>query len=303
MRTIPVHIISGFLGSGKTTAIIRLLEQKQSDECWAIVVNEFGKISIDGQTLQSKSASSSVFDIVGGCICCSAKLYLKENLEKIIETKSFDRIIIEPSGLGGIEMVTEIVATIPNLELMPVICMVDITAFGHLKFQRNLIYQSQIRMADRIVFSKCDLTETPKQFNELLETFKSLFPGKLFCFTNMDIQVLFSPEIATDRSLAGTNPSFIPAHHLNDSNYVEYAFEFEGNRIMDAGELEKCCSGNPAVIRAKGNIHTKNGWKLFNYTLSGSHTEPCLEQNTNKLVVIAEKSSFELSEFRKKLFF
>jgi G3E family GTPase len=50
---IPVYLISGFLGAGKTTFILQLLGTKPVNEKWAIVINEFGKISIDGQTLQS----------------------------------------------------------------------------------------------------------------------------------------------------------------------------------------------------------------------------------------------------------
>ena len=85
MNSIPVNIISGFLGSGKTTAIINLLRQKTTDEQWAVIINEFGKISIDSQTLRSiTSDTGTVFDISGGCICCSARGYFQENLEKII---------------------------------------------------------------------------------------------------------------------------------------------------------------------------------------------------------------------------
>lgn len=303
MEQIPVHIISGFLGSGKTTAIIRLLEQKQPDECWAIVVNEFGKVSIDGQTLRHKSVAGSVFDISGGCICCSAKLYLKENLEKIIENSLFNRVIIEPSGLGGIEMVSEIVGAIPNLELMPVICMVDITGIVHQKFQRNLIYQSQIRLADRIVFSKCDLVETPFQLDDLLDKFKQLFPSKHSCFVGITIQTLLSHDVSENPPPNEASQLFIPAHHLNDTGYVEHVIDLEGKRLYNAADLEKWCSEYPSVVRAKGYIKTTSGWELFNYTLSGTHTEPCNEQNSGSLVVIAEKSSFDLSRFRKKLFF
>ena len=60
MEKIPVNIISGFLGAGKTTEIIRLLGLKPAGENWAIIINEFGKISIDGQTLQSESSRGTV---------------------------------------------------------------------------------------------------------------------------------------------------------------------------------------------------------------------------------------------------
>jgi G3E family GTPase len=60
MEKIPVNIITGFLGAGKTTAIIHLLNQKLSDEQWAVIINEFGKISIDSQTLKSSTVKGNV---------------------------------------------------------------------------------------------------------------------------------------------------------------------------------------------------------------------------------------------------
>ncbi len=69
---IPVNIITGFLGSGKTTAIIRLLNNKPAGDKWAVIINEFGKVSIDSQTLRSSSDSGNIYEVSGGCICCSA---------------------------------------------------------------------------------------------------------------------------------------------------------------------------------------------------------------------------------------
>jgi len=179
MKITPVNIISGFLGSGKTTVIIKLLWQKPDDKQWAIIINEFGKVSIDSQTLRSSSDSGNIFEISGGCICCSAKGYFQENLETIIKSGNYDRIIIEPSGLGGIEMVSEIVSANSNLNLMPVISLVDIACVENTRLQLNPIYRKQISKADIIVFSKCDLLTNSEAQNRLTEKFKSLFPEKL----------------------------------------------------------------------------------------------------------------------------
>lgn len=298
MEKIPVNIISGFLGSGKTTAIIRLLEQKSPEEYWAIVVNEFGKVSIDGQTLQSKSVAGSVFDISGGCICCSAKLYLKENLEKIVETGKFDRIIIEPSGLGGIEMVSEMVELIPELKLMPVICVVDITSLDNPKFQRIPIYSAQIRMSDTIVFSKCDLLDSPERLDELVARYKSAFPGKHSCFvgSKMTNFVLNPPDL--EKKVEGRNSGnqFLPAHHLTDGNFREQVFQYNANRIFSPEALKTVFSATPSIIRAKGHIRTLNGWSLFNYTLTGYNFEPCPEKENSELVIIFDRPEVSLAE-------
>ena len=91
-KKIPVNIITGFLGSGKTTAILHLLKQKKAEEQWAVVINEFGKVSVDFETLSPKaSKNEKVFEISGGRICCSAKEYFDENLNEIIAQQGFDR--------------------------------------------------------------------------------------------------------------------------------------------------------------------------------------------------------------------
>lgn len=134
MEKIPVNIISGFLGSGKTTAIIKILGQKTTNEQWAVIINEFGKVSIDSQTLRSSSSNAGmIFEVSGGCICCSAKGYFLENLEKIVRSGNYTRIIIEPSGLGGIELVSEIVGANHAFRLMPAICLVDIRSIENLR--------------------------------------------------------------------------------------------------------------------------------------------------------------------------
>ena len=153
MKKIPVNIITGFLGAGKTTAILKLFSQKANNELWAVIINEFGKISIDSKTLRSGSATGKVFDITGGCICCTAKAYLNESLEEILQTGLYSRILIEPSGLGGVDMVSEIVLAKPRLVLKPIICLVDITGMEIPRLQLNPVYQTQITKSNIVIFT------------------------------------------------------------------------------------------------------------------------------------------------------
>ena len=74
--TIPVHIISGFLGVGKTTAIRHAFHYRPENEKWAVLVNEFGEVGLDGLTLDSDEGYV-VKEIAGGCICCTAGPLLK----------------------------------------------------------------------------------------------------------------------------------------------------------------------------------------------------------------------------------
>lgn len=292
MKKIPVNIISGFLGSGKTTAIIQLLGQKTNDEQWAVVINEFGKISIDSQTIRSSSHSGTVYDISGGCICCSARGYFYENLTKIVQAGNYSRIIIEPSGLGGIDTVSEIVGLIPQLSLMPVIVMVDIMAIENSRLQMNMIYKNQISKAELIIFSKCDLVNKSEE-ERLIEKFIMAFPhkqGSLTSYTNLLTSLLkmdFEEKVKMNQSwmLSLTNAG------LSDSNYQETNYSFSANNIFDLSLLNRFFILHPFIIRGKGHIRTENGWMLVNYTLSGSTFEPCQENHQSEIIIIAEKSN------------
>jgi len=261
LKKISVNIISGFLGSGKTTAIIQLLGQKTYEEQWAVVINEFGKISIDSQTIRSSSISGTVYDISGGCICCSARGYFYENLTKIVQAGNYSRIIIEPSGLGGIDTVSEIVGLIPQLCLMPVICIVDIMAIENLRLQMNMIYKNQISKAELIIFSKCDLVNKSEQ-ERLIERFTILFPDKqdrlayktdlLTSLLNNDAQE--KTKMNEYRLLSSTNSG------LSDSNYQQKNYSFNANIILDLNLLTSFFIQHPFIIRGKGHIRTINGW-------------------------------------------
>ena len=93
-----VHLFSGFLGTGKTTAIKSLLAQKPEHEKWVIIVNEFGEIGIDGAVLTEDNIP--VAEISGGCLCCVAGPQMTVTVTKMLRENRPDRLIIEASGLA-----------------------------------------------------------------------------------------------------------------------------------------------------------------------------------------------------------
>ncbi|MCG8590439.1 MAG: hypothetical protein MJE66_14210, partial [Proteobacteria bacterium] len=96
---IPVHIIGGFLGTGKTTLIRDQLAQR-GDENVAVIVNDFGEASLDEATLASSGdAPFAITNIPGGCVCCTAPEGFVDALGATLETGP-DRLLIEPTGLA-----------------------------------------------------------------------------------------------------------------------------------------------------------------------------------------------------------
>lgn len=99
LESIPVHLITGFLGSGKSTLIRGLIEQKPPEETWAIVINEFGQIGID-QAMFAERDDLVVKGLPGGCLCCQLAFVMQASLVNLLHRHRPDRLIIEPSGLG-----------------------------------------------------------------------------------------------------------------------------------------------------------------------------------------------------------
>lgn len=97
MTPIPITIVTGFLGSGKTTLILNLIPQLPKDYKLALLKNEFGDVAIDSQ-LASSSAISGVQELLNGCICCNLVGQLGDALNTLRNDVAPDRIIIETSG-------------------------------------------------------------------------------------------------------------------------------------------------------------------------------------------------------------
>ena len=100
---LPVNIITGFLGAGKTSSILHFMEQKPPEETWAILVNEFGEIGVDGSLIQGFSKEGDgilIFEVPGGCMCCAAGLPMQMALSQILFLIKPDRLLVEPTGLG-----------------------------------------------------------------------------------------------------------------------------------------------------------------------------------------------------------
>ena len=165
-RRIPTNVITGFLGTGKTTAVLDLLARKPAAEKWAVLVNEFGEIGVDGALLAGSGAE--IREVPGGCMCCVAGLPMKVALNNLIMRVRPDRLLIEPTGLGHPQ---EIVDTLTGeyygdvLDLRAVIALVDPRRFSDTRYTDNLIFNQQLRIADVIVANKTDLCDDSDRAN------------------------------------------------------------------------------------------------------------------------------------------
>jgi len=162
-KAIPTNVITGFLGVGKTTAIQHLLNTKPAGERWAVLINEFGKVGIDSQLLQTDDHSLgevTIREVPGGCMCCAAGLPMKVALNQLIGKAKPDRLLIEPSGLGHPE---EVIAVLSGefyqsiIDLRATLTLVDARHMADAKYREHETFQQQLQIADLIVANKADM--------------------------------------------------------------------------------------------------------------------------------------------------
>lgn len=153
---IPTNIITGFLGTGKTTAILSLLKEKPQNEQWAVLVNEFGEIGIDGAMMTDQGAL--IKEVPGGCMCCAAGVPMSVAITALLRTKP-DRLIVEPTGLGHAH---KVLATLTSaqfadyIDLRATIGLVDPRNLSNPKYTENSNFTDQLAISDIIIGNKVD---------------------------------------------------------------------------------------------------------------------------------------------------
>jgi G3E family GTPase len=156
--TIPVTVVGGFLGAGKTTYLNHLLRTGRAR--YAVLVNDFGAVNIDAGLIAKHDGTTMT--LTNGCVCCSIGGGFLETLGKILDDKiPFDHIIIEASGVGDPWRIAEIALVEPSLRLNAVIVLADATRIEALLFDPRVgdTVRNQFDRADLVLLNKTDLID------------------------------------------------------------------------------------------------------------------------------------------------
>ncbi|BCL37111.1 cobalamin biosynthesis protein CobW [Nostoc sp. MS1] len=201
-QKIPVTVITGFLGSGKTSLIRHLLQNNQGRRI-AVLVNEFGELGIDGDLLKScqicpedEDGGSNIFELTNGCLCCTVQEEFYPTMQELLKRRdSIDCIVIETSGLALPKPLVKAFRwqEIRNAATVDaVVTVVDCAAVASGTFASDLdaiaaqrqaddslehetplqeLFEDQLACADLVVLSKTDLVdaETKLQVEELVK--------------------------------------------------------------------------------------------------------------------------------------
>jgi len=162
---IPISLLTGFLGSGKTTVLNRLLRQPAMANVM-VIINEFGEIGLDHELIES--ATDDMVLLQSGCLCCTIRGDLIDTLRTLYSKRSrseipqFDRVVIETTGLADPAPILQALAAdslvASRFELDGVITTVD-AIVGDATLDRHIEAVKQAAVADRILLTKTDLVE------------------------------------------------------------------------------------------------------------------------------------------------
>lgn len=169
IHAVPTNIITGFLGVGKSSAILHLLKHKPDHERWAVLVNEFGEIGVDGSLFSgqhTKQQGVFVREVPGGCMCCASGLPMQITLNQLLVSARPDRLLIEPTGLGHPKEVLQVLSGGNYREILSLqhtLTLVDARKLSDSRYTRHDTFNQQIAIADIVIGNKQDLYQAGDQ--------------------------------------------------------------------------------------------------------------------------------------------
>lgn len=241
---VPTILITGFLGSGKTTLINKILSI-HPDKKISLILNEFGSVMLESKFIEVKGVGI-VSELSGGCLCCVANVDLPRIIRYTLEQAPMtEYLIIEASGLSDPDPVRSTLTShglSTLIHLDTVVAVVDADNFESTSKGHPLVL-SQIAEADYAVISKTS-SHSQLGVTSLVERVSNIGLGtKTFVWDdNFDTSILFDPPLT---------PKIISEHHHIHSHYDQYYYQSNG--AHDINKLSQVLSqlgGN--VLRVKG---------------------------------------------------
>lgn len=222
-KDVPVLLLTGYLGSGKTTLVNHILTNRKGIR-FAVIVNDLGEVNIDASLIQKGGVvdqkDDSLVALQNGCICCTLKTDLIDQIFELMKSEKFDYIVIEASGICEPEPIAQTVCSIPTFGeayRKYGICRLDciVTVVDALRFQsefacgdsltkadiaeddiENLIIQ-QVEFCNKILLNKASEV-TPEELGRICQIIKTIQPGAeiIECdYANIDLDQILNTRM------------------------------------------------------------------------------------------------------------
>jgi G3E family GTPase len=321
-----VDIVFGFLGSGKTTFITRILESWGSEEKIVVLVNEFGEVGIDGELLTAHGGD--VVEMPSGCICCTLQADFRTQILDIDRTFQPDRVVIEPTGVATITQVQGILKAQLFESVIQGnhrILIADATGFmGLYKANRNFV-ESQVENAHIVLLNKCDLVDKRKAMltrsaisaiNPAITVLETEFGAVEWAEYNLALSTAVPDaerRIPVEGKAAETGEHSEPAHPSNASGgfhfhenedalgYESFGLVFD-RRLFDEEKLHRFFKNlnspqfeGGQIVRAKGLFRlADNKWIALELASQEVSSQPIREFQKSKVSIIGKNLKREV---------
>ncbi|MBW8348344.1 GTP-binding protein [Bacillus sp. IITD106] len=296
-RRIPVFVLSGFLGSGKTTVLLKMLEHCKN-KGWqpGIILNELGEANVESHLFENEK----VFELLNGCICCTIQDDLKETMDELMlemEKQPLGVLFIEGTGVANPLEIQEVLLSsqyIDQFELMSIITVLD--ASHYLEYQsifsssaevRNLMKEQTV-CGSLLLLNKTDLVPSGQLEKIKQKITKIAGQDKVMIesvYGQLDPEILFEKRIQS--VLIGNSHGNDHSHHHHHHSTVQ-AIKLEDVPALKQKIFEKWLKQLPAnVLRGKGIIEMEGSKQLYSFQYASNKVAFSLvPQSLNRQPVI-----------------
>ncbi len=278
-------LIFGFLGSGKTTLVRRILEQRADDHSLAVIVNEFGEVGIDGEILEGKNVDVVQFN--SGCLCCTLKGSLLSAIEEIRGAADIDEIIIETTGLADPDDLIDDLSSPEfrqSVSLSPIVTVVNAPKFLKIREMLGSFYTDQIERADIVLLNKTDLG-TAAELEQVRQEIARINPNASLILTeqsdfDLDL-ILYGDGVEASALLAQHG-------HTHEHEHVHFqSFVLDAAMTVERGELQAFFDGLPETLfRAKGFMNIGSDRHLVQFSSGQLDISPAETEGPLQMVFI-----------------
>lgn len=292
---VPITIISGTLGAGKTTLILNLIKQLPESYKSVWLKNEYGDVNVDTNLINKSNIKTK--EILNGCLCCVLIGRLKDAITEIVAEHNPDRIIIETAGTSYPYPILEEISNIQGVNIDGFINVVDVLNFEKLA-DKSALAKSQAKYFDLIVFNKHEIA-TVEQIEKVEDEVYEIYSA---------IPKIKSANGIVDRDLMlGIDPiskSFSKSDYVEHTTHIHEDFDIFNLELRNITTKEKFIDFiktlNPNdFYRIKGIMEFEKKEYIFNYVL-GRYTldEVKTDKNAaiNKLIFIGAKGISSLKK-------